>query len=158
MKKHNLTLIDNYCPQKEDTDLRKRLIGWIKEAGALTIIDGKQYIDILKFDAAILKALDNERNQIQVSYDFSSAAIHIAKAFDIFNTRYAYLDRTREEYMEARDENVENMKLIFNTAAVNFGELTQRLVLAYESFFQAEPNKDELAKVKKTINVNQYYL
>jgi hypothetical protein len=158
MQNVNLTLIDSYCPKEEDENLLKHLITWIEETGALTTVDGKKYIDIPEFDDAILKILDNEREQIQEQYDFYSAAVHVAKVFDIFNTRYEYMDRIRDEYVREINENVEDLKPRFDVAATNFGELAHRLILAYELFFQPEPNEEELARAQKTINVNQYYL
>ncbi len=158
MKKRNSIPLDSYCPRHMDSSRRKSIVKWIKEAEALATIDGKRYIDFPKFDTATLKVLDDERNQIKADFDFHSAASHVAKAFDLLHTRYEFMDRIRDRNHSIKKMDMTELKRQLKVASQNFGELADRLILAYELFFDAEPSKAEISDARGTIDAEQYYL
>lgn len=158
MKERNSISVDAYCHKQADAGLRKRMVNWIKETGALITVDGKKHIDIPKFDVSILKALDEERNRIKADYDFRSAASHVAKAFDLFDSRYQYMDRIRRKCLRSKKADSTELKRQFKVASQRFGELADRLILAYVLFFEAEPNKADLAASRDSISEDRYDL
>lgn len=158
MKERNSISVDAYCHKQADAGLRKRMVNWIKETGALITVDGKKHIDIPKFDVSILKALDEERDQIQADFDFRSGASHVAKAFDLLHTRYEFMDRIRDRNHSIKKMDTTELKRQFKVVSQGFGELADRLILAYELFFDAEPSKAEISDARGTINAEQYYL
>lgn len=158
MKERNSISVDAYCHKQADAGLRKRMVNWIKETGALITVDGKKHIDIPKFDVSILKALDEERDRIQTEFDFRSASLHVAKAFDLFEARLLYLAWTQDRCFYDKNADSTDLRRRFKKDSQNFGELADRLIQAYELFFDAEPSKVEISNSKGTIDEDRYYL
>lgn len=157
-QKSNRIRLEDYCRIHEDRSRRNRLVKWIKETGALVTIDGKKYIDFPKFDDSTLKAQDNERDRIRADSDFHSASWHVAKAFDLLDTRYEYMDRIRDKYLRSKKADSTDLKRQFKVVSSKFGELADRLIQAYELFFSTEPSKVEISDARGSFDEEQYYL
>jgi len=158
MTKRNSIPLDNYFFKLNDAARRNRIVKWIKEAGASTIVDGKNFLNIPKFDDSILKNLDEERNRIKANYDFRSAASHAAKAFDLFEARLLYLAWTQDRCLYGKNADSTGLRRRYKEGSRNFGELANRLIQAYELFFDAEPSKMEISEVRDTIDEDRSYL
>ena len=158
MTKRNSIPLGNYFFKLRDIAWRNRIVKWIKEAGALTSVNGKELLDIPKFDDFILKNLDEERSLIKENSDFRSASLHIAKAFDLFDARLLYLAWLKDKCLYDKNAESAKLKRRFKADSQNFGELADRLILAYELFFDAEPSKMEISKARATIDENRSYV
>lgn len=132
MNEENSMWVEDYCRAHTELSRFNGIVKWIKKAGALITVEGKEYIDFPKYNEFILRFLDEDRNQIRTDPDFDSAHWHEIEAFDFFHTRHEFMNQIRHSFLRDEDADLAELRRRFKVVSPKFREIAERFVLAID--------------------------